>query len=103
MQARVTYDGTPIAQGAPTAEEKGGVMFITCESPMPVGTEVTVQLERGGPRAARVVRVEESAERAGMAVEWIGDPTPTLPPPPADEPGTVKNEGGRGRRRRRRN
>ncbi|HJZ88763.1 MAG TPA: hypothetical protein VKN99_26510 [Polyangia bacterium] len=104
MIATVTYEGAPIVKGAAAREAGPGGVFIECEFPMPVGTRLQVQLDRGGPRPGRVVRVVEAQQGAGMTLEWTGEAGPT--PPPADagagEAGAGAGAHGSGRRRRRR-
>jgi hypothetical protein len=78
MMVTVTYQGVPIVRSSPAREEGATGIFVECEFPMPVGSRLEVQLERGaGVRPARVVRVVEAAQGAGMSVEWTGEAEPT--------------------------
>ena len=102
MTATVNYEGIAIVKGVSAREEGAGV-WIDCEFPMPVGTRLDVELEQGGTRSARVVRVQEAQQGGGMALEWAGEATttpssvnaPAAPMPP-------EGSGGHGRRKRRR-
>jgi hypothetical protein len=102
MTATVNYEGIAIVK-AVSAREEGAGVWIDCEFPMPVGTRVQVELDNGGSRSARVVRVQEAQQGGGMAVEWAGEATttpssinaPVAPMPP-------EGSGGHGRRKRRR-
>jgi hypothetical protein len=76
MIVDVLYEGLPLARGA-NAREEGSGAFIELESPMPVGTRVTV---RGpdGDRPARVDKVHEGIG-PGVVVSFVdgrslGDP-----------------------------
>ena len=99
MVATVSYEGIAIVKGAAAAEEGADGVFIECEAPMPVGTRVEVQLDRGGLRPARVVRVNETAAGTGMALAWTGEagaapPAPSPSAPPLSAPGGSDASGG---------
>src|SRR5262249_22309847 len=100
MTATVNYEGIAIVKGV-SAREEGAGIWIECEFPMPVGTRVNVQLDDGGTRAARVVRVQEAQQGGGMALEWAGEATAApargggpRPPPRRCRPKAVAVTGG---------
>ena len=98
MMATVTYEGIAIVKGAPAREDGAGV-FVDCEFPMPVGTRLEVQIDHGGARPARVVRVQEAQQGGGMALSWAGDAAET--PAPVSATPQPENTGGGKRKRRR--
>ena len=102
MMATVSYEGIAIVKGAPAREDGAGV-FVDCEFPMPVGTRLDVQIDHGGSRPARVVRVQEAQQGGGMTLAWAGEETATAPAvdaPAAPQP--AEGSGGHGRRKKRR-
>ena len=101
MMVTVSYEGVAIVKGAPAREDGPAGVFVDCEFPMPVGTRLEVQLDRGGPRPARVVRVHEAQQGGGMALEWMGEASAT-PPPVNVEPAPPQEHGSgkRGKKRR---
>jgi hypothetical protein len=120
MVANVSYQGIAIVKGASARDSDAEGTFILCDCPMPVGTQLEVQLEREGARPARVVHVVEG-EGAGMGVRFTGavvqptttattatpmstteaTPTPTATPTtPTASP--ARPPSGRDRRKRRR-
>jgi hypothetical protein len=100
MMATVSYEGIAIVKGAPAREDGAGV-FVDCEFPMPVGTRLEVQIDHGGARPARVVRVQEAQQGGGMALEWSGEASQTSPAP-ANVEAPPQPEGGGGKRKKRR-
>jgi hypothetical protein len=101
MMATVSYEGIAIVKGAPAREDGAGV-FVDCEFPMPVGTRLDVQIDHGGARPARVVRVQEAQQGGGMVLAWAGEASeaPAVNAPSAPQP--AEGSGGHGRRKKRR-
>jgi hypothetical protein len=110
--ATVCYEGVSILKGAAVRDEGPAGLFVECESPMPVGTRLSIELDQALARPARVVRVAEAQPGGGMAVEWTGQPagapaTAAAPAPRTsagapDEspPAATPGEGSRRKRRR---
>ena len=101
MTATVTYEGISIGKGVAAREDGPAGVFVECEFPMPVGTRLEVQLDQGGPRPARVVRVQEAQQGGGMALEWTGEASAT-PQPANVQSAPHPHEGGGGRRGKKR-
>src|SRR5262245_32243002 len=71
MVATVSYQGSPIAKRAAVRDEGGDGLFVECEFPMPVGTQLEVTIENERMRPARVERVVEAQQGAGMMLKWV--------------------------------
>lgn len=117
MGLDVSWDGVPLATGAPVREQDGG-WFVELEQPMPVGT--TLLLTGDVSATVRVARVHEGAG-AGMLLqradarpaaaeahkaEAKAAPAEARVEPPSDpgddEPAPEKNGGGGGKKERKR-
>src|SRR5262245_57820163 len=71
MVATVSYQGSPIVKRAAVRDDGVDGLFVECEFPMPVGTQLEVTIENEAMRPARVERVVEAQQGAGMMLKWV--------------------------------